>query len=143
MQGRGPRVAARPSDIAAFDLFSELLDQIGDALEMRMDGESATEYFERTFVVTELLQDHPETRHGPEVPRLARQHLLDIGKRAAVLLLHEVERGATIPGLDVIGLDLDDGVEKPDGEVDVLCLDRGFDAGHEQVCGIAPGCKPK
>ena len=39
-----------------------------------------------------------------------------------------MDGGAAVPGLDVVRLDLDDGVEQLDGEIEVLAVDRGLDA---------------
>ena len=52
-----------------------------------MDGERAAEGVERALVVAKLLQDDAEPRERAEMARLARQHLADVGKRPAEILL--------------------------------------------------------
>src|SRR4029078_9612253 len=73
----GSRIArrryARSSDSAAFDLFAQGLHQVGNARQVRMNLERATEHIERALFVAELLQDHAEPGHGAEVERLDRQ----------------------------------------------------------------------
>src|SRR5216683_830481 len=61
------------SDIPAVDLVGELLDQVGDALEVRMDRERAAVNVERLLVVAELLQDDAEPRQRAEMARLAHE----------------------------------------------------------------------
>src|SRR3954447_9365148 len=97
------------SDIPALDLFGQRLDQVGNALEMRMHGERAAEGVERVLVVAELLQDHAQARQRAEMAWLPRQHLVDVGQRSAEILLLVEDRGAPIPGFDVIRPDVDDG----------------------------------
>ncbi len=129
-------------DPAAVDLVGQLLDQIGNALELRMNGERAAEGVERALVVAELLQDDAEPGERAEMARLARQHLADVGDGAAEILLRVIDGGAPVPGLDEIRLDVDDGVEQLDGEIEVLAVDRGLDPTHQQIGGIARGGEP-
>ena len=75
--------------------------------------------------------------------RLARQHFADVGQRAAVIVLQIVDRGALVPGFDIVRLDLDDGVEKLDREIVVLGVGRGLDAAHQQIAGVAAGDHPQ
>src|SRR6185369_8534326 len=111
------------SDIPALDLLLESLHQIGHALQTRIDRERAAIDFERLLVVADILQDESETGHRAEVSRLALEHLADVGDRAAVVLLHVIERGAPVPGLDVIRFDLDDRVEQLEREIGVLSVE--------------------
>src|SRR5229473_6868258 len=137
-----PTVADGASDIPAVDLVGELLDQVGNALEMRMDRERAAVDVERLLVVAELLQDDAEPRQRAEMARLAREHLADVGERARVLLPRVEDGGAAVPGLDEIRPDVDDGVKEPDREVEVLGVGRGLGAPHQQVGGVAGGGEP-
>ena len=107
---------SRPSTLSV-----SFLTRSGMRSSLRMDGERAAEDVERALVVAEFLQDDSEPGERAEMARLARQHLLDIGERAAEVLLGVVERGAPVPGLDEIGLDVDDRVEQLDREIDSPC----------------------
>src|SRR5262249_29552751 len=142
-----PPVATRPtvgeSDIAPVDLLGQLLDQVGDLLKLGMDRESAAEGLERMLVVAEFLQDHAEPGERPEVARLALEHFVDIGQRTGEILLREINGGAPVPGFDVIGPNVDNGVEQLDREVVVLAVHRGLDAAHQQVTGVAAGRDPE
>ena len=73
------------------------------------------------LLLAEFLHDHAEAGERAEMARLARQHLADVGERPAVIFVHEVERGAPVPGLDIVGLELDDGVEQLDREIEIPC----------------------
>src|SRR5215203_939154 len=133
----------RRSNIAAVDLFAQALDHLVDLRQVRIDLERAAEHVQRALLVAELLQDHAEPRHRAEVPRLKLQHLTDVLHRLAEFLAHVANGGAPIPGLDVIRLDLDDGVEQLDGKVEIVGIDRRLGPGHEQVGGVAAGGKPE
>src|SRR5512144_1223093 len=106
-----PDDVTRLSDVAAVDLFGQLLDQVRNALEAWLEGERAAEHFERVLVVAEFLKNDAEPRERAEVARLARQHFVDIGERVAEILLGVIHGGAAVPGLDEIRPDVDDGVE--------------------------------
>src|SRR5580704_4133831 len=86
------------SDVAAFDLLAQRLDDFVDVLEVGIDRQRPAIGFERVLVVTEFL--HDETEPGPraEMARLPRQHLADVAERAAVIFLQEMQRGAPVPG---------------------------------------------
>src|SRR5262249_31708000 len=131
------------SDVPALDLLGQLLDQVGDLLELGMQGERAAEGVERVLVVADLLQDHAESGKRAEVARLALEHFVDVGERAGEILLREIDRGAPVPGFDVLGPNVDDGGEQLDREIVVLALHRGLDAAHQQVAGVAAGGDPQ
>jgi hypothetical protein len=73
---------------------------------------------------------------------LARQHLVNVGKCPAEILLGVVDGGAPVPGLDEIRPDVDDGVEQLDRKVQILAVDRGLHATHQQIGGIAGRAEP-
>src|SRR3954452_3288963 len=144
--GRTDRIDGRRwrrSDAAAFDLLGQALDHLVDLGEMRIDLQRAAEHVERVLLVAELLENHAEARHRAEVARLKDQHLADILHRPSILLAHVVQRGAAVPGLDVVGLDLHQGIEQLDGEVEVFGVDRRFGPRHEQIGGVTAGGEPE
>src|ERR1700733_13733976 len=104
-------------DGAAFDFFGQRLHNLGDVFEVRVDGERLAIGFERVLVVADVLQNKAEAGQRPEVPRLLRQDLAQIGERVAVVLLEIIDGGAPVPGFDVIRLDRNHGVEKFYGKV--------------------------
>src|SRR5215208_1617459 len=126
-------------DVAAFDLLGQLLDELGNARQVRMHVQSAAEDVKRAFVVADLVQHHAEPGESAEMTRLARQNLADIDDRAVEVLFQEIDGRAPIPGFGIVGLYLDDGVEQPEGKVKVAALERRLDAAHQQVGGIAAG----
>ncbi len=75
--------------------------------------------------------------------RLALEHFADVGERTPVFLFQVIERGAPVPGLDVIRLDLDDAVEKLDRQIGLLGLDRGAHAQHQQIGRVAARDHPE
>ena len=74
--------------------------------------------------------------------RFARQYFANIGEGAAVFVLDVMERRATVPGLDVVGLDGDDRAEKLDREIIIFGVGRILDPAHQQHAGVAVGCDP-
>src|SRR3954470_19821147 len=132
----------RRSDAAAFDLLGQTLDHLVDLGEIRIDLQCAAEHVERVLLVAELLEDHAEPRYRAEVARLADQHLADVLHRLGVFFAHVMKGGAAVPGLDVVRLDLDDGVEQLNGEVEIVGVDRRLGARHQQVGGVTAGGKP-
>src|SRR5262249_47136847 len=143
---RGSSVVLRfPScdlDIAPVDLFAQLLDQIGNALQVRVDGQRTAERVERAFVVAELLQDDPQSRERAEMARLACQHFVDVGERAAEVFFRVVDGRAAVPPLGEIWPNIDDGGEPRDGKMVVLAVGRAFGPAHQEICGIAAGGEP-
>src|SRR6185503_18307105 len=103
---------AGASDILALDLGGELLDQLGHALQARVDRKRAAVDFERLSVVADVVQHQPEAGERAEVARLALQDLADVGERAAEILLQVMDGGAPVPGFHVVRLDGDNGVEQ-------------------------------
>ena len=61
--------------------------------------------------------------------RFADQHLPDVFERVSVVVLQIIQRGAPVPGFDIVGPELDDGIER--GNVDVTT---------EATAGV--GCAP-
>src|SRR6476659_4650504 len=100
------------SDVAAFDLFAQALDQLRHLLEVRIDRERLAEGVERAPFVAEILHDHAKPRQRAEVARLANQYLLDILERMGVIVLQIIQRRAPVPSLDIIGTQLDHRVEQ-------------------------------
>src|ERR1700693_3031207 len=82
------------SDIPALDLVGQRFDEFRDLRQMRIDLERAAERLERAFVLAHLLQDHAESGQRPEMARLARERLGDVGERSPVVLLGEIHRRA-------------------------------------------------
>ena len=74
--------------------------------------------------------------------RLACQHFVDIRERVAEILFRVIDGGAAVPGLDEVRLDIDDGVEELDREIEVLAVDRHLGPAHQQIGGIAAGREP-
>jgi hypothetical protein len=68
--------------------------------------------------------------------------MADIRHGARIVLLHVVERGAPVPGFDVIGPDLDDGVEQLERQLNVLPVDRLLHPRHQEIGGVAAGGEP-
>ena len=52
---------------------------------MRIDRQRLAVGFERVLVVADILQDAAEARPRPEVARLERQHLTDVGERIIIV----------------------------------------------------------
>ena len=75
--------------------------------------------------------------------RLPRQDFTNVGDRVGEILLHVIDGGAPVPGFDVIGPDVDNGVEELDGKIEVLAVDRGLDPAHQQRGGVAAGREPE
>src|ERR1043166_4024657 len=103
--GVGPRMSrhyGKPNarkngtlDVAPLDLIAQALHEVGDFFELGMDRERTAERLERVLIVAEFLQDGAETRERTEMARLAREHLVDVGKRVRVVLLGEIDRKST------------------------------------------------
>src|ERR1700677_4743583 len=102
------------SEIASLDGLAQRLYDVGKVLEMRVDRESAAIRLQRMLVVANLLQDEPQPRQRPEMPRFAQQHFTDIGDRMPVILHQIVDRGPPIPGFHIVRLERNDGVEQLD-----------------------------
>src|SRR3954452_7970229 len=124
-----PRLPSRftreTSDVAAFDLLGQGLDQTRDLVQMRVDSQRLAERLERPLVVAKILHDHAEPSQRAEMAGFTNQHLLDIRERAAVIVAQVVERRAPVPGLDIVGPQLDRGVEQLERDVALLRVDRG------------------
>src|SRR5215470_5392 len=133
----------RTLNLAALDLLGEPLHQLGNLLELGMNRKRTAVGLERGLVVTELLHDGAEPGERSKVPRLARQHLMDVRNRALVILVVEVDRRTPVPGLDEIRLEIDDRVEELERDVELLLFHRGLDAPHQQIAGIATGSQPE
>src|SRR5450631_3517899 len=111
-------------DFASFDLFDQRLDLFRDALEPRVDVERLAIGIERALVVADVLHDQADPGQRPEMARLPGQHLAEIGERIGVVLLQEIDGGAAIPGLGVLRLDLDDGIEEFQRQAVIVVVDR-------------------
>ena len=107
-----------------------------------MDCECTAERIERALVVAKLLQDDAETRERTEMARLARQYFMNIGKRPTKVFFCVIDGCTPIPRLGEIRPYVDNGVQQPDGKVEVLAVGRSFGAAHEQIGGIAAGGEP-
>ena len=59
-----------------------------------------------------------------------------------VVVLQIIERGAPVPGLDIIRTQLDHGVEQFQRDIALLRVHRGLGAQHQQRGGIARGLQP-
>src|ERR1035437_8746224 len=91
------------SDVAAFDLFAQGLDQLRHLVEMRVDGERLAERVERALFVAEILHDHAKPRQRAEMAGFADQNLLDILGRKGGIGLAVKKRRAPVPSLDIVG----------------------------------------
>src|SRR5258706_14919528 len=100
------------SDVAAFDLFTQALDQLRHLVEVRVDRERLAEGVERALFVAEILHDHAKPRQRAEMARLADQHLLDILERMGVIVLQVIQCRAPVPSFGIIGTQLDHSVEQ-------------------------------
>src|SRR5947209_1893905 len=130
------------SDIPAVDLVAELLHQFRNALEVRMDGERAPKRVQRAFLIAKILEDDAQAGKRAEVARLPRQHFAYIRQRPGKILFGEIDAGAPVPGFGEFRLDVYDGVKELDREIVLLRVDRGLDAAHQDVRGIARGIEP-
>src|SRR5262245_17420495 len=108
-----------------------------------MHRERAAVRIERRLVVAELLHDGAEPRERAEVTRLTHQHLADIRNRAAVVLGVEEDRGAAVPSLDIVRLEVDDGAEELERDIELLLLHRGLDPTHQEIAGVAASGEPE
>src|SRR5262249_58083546 len=106
---------------------------------MRMNGECTPERIEGMLVIAELLQDDSESRKRAEMARLARQHFVDIGERAAELFFRVVDGRAAIPRLGEVRPDVDDGGQQPDRKLEVLAVRRAFGPAHQQIGRVPSG----
>ena len=61
-----PRGPAPGSDVAALDLFLELLDDLGDPLQFRIELKRPAIDLERLLVVADVLQDQPQPVSAPK-----------------------------------------------------------------------------
>ena len=102
-----------------------------------MNGERAAERIEGVLFVARFLLDHAKPGERPEMTRLARQNLADVGQRPAKFFLGVVCSGAAISSFGEVGLDIDNGVEKLDREIEILRLDGGLDPTQQQVGSVA------
>src|SRR3984893_10596109 len=80
-----------PLYVAPFDFFLQGLDLVDHALEARIDLKRLAIGIERALVVADVLHDEAEARQRPEMPRLAGQHLADVGERIGIILFHEID----------------------------------------------------
>src|SRR5215470_9884252 len=132
------------SDFPPLDLFLQRLDLLVHPLKARIDLERLAIGVERVLVVTDVLHDEAKARQRPEMPRLAGQHLADIGNRIHVVSLQEINRGAAVPCLSEVRLDLDDGTEHANCEIVFFVVGCLFGAAHQQVrrfvAGPCPHC---
>ena len=109
---------------------------------MRVDRERLAEGVERALFVAEILHDHAKPRQRAEMARLADQYLLDILQRMGVIVLQIIQRRAPVPSLDIIGTQLDHGVEQLQRDVRLLRIHRGLGAHHQERRGVARGLQP-
>src|SRR6266404_6291795 len=119
------------SDIAAFDLFAQALDQLRHLFKVRVDRERLAEGIERALFVAEILHDHAKPRQRAEMARLADQYLLDILERMGVIVLQIIQRRAPVPSLDIVGTQLDHGVEQLQRDVHLLRIHCRLGAHHQ------------
>ena len=124
-------------DIPSLDLLGQGLHEVGDLRQVRVHGERTAESLQRKLVLAELLHDDAEAGERRKVPRLARQHLAKVGERLGEILVGEIERGAPVPGFDIVGLEPDHGSEQFDRECVVLAFDRTLHPAHQQIRGVA------
>src|ERR1700760_1457387 len=101
------RVWCSGSDVAAFDLFRQRLDQLRHLVEVGIDRERLAEGVQRPLVVAEVLHDHAEPGQRAEMTGLAYQHLLDVLERTGVIVLQVIDRRPPVPGLDIVRPQLD------------------------------------
>src|SRR5438105_106148 len=73
-----PRVNRTQSDVAAFDLLGQLLDDLRHLLEVGIDSQRLAEGVQRALVVAHVLHDHADTRQRAEMARLTGQYLLQV-----------------------------------------------------------------
>ena len=60
-----------------------------------------------------------------------------------VVVLQIIQRRAPVPGLDIIGTQLDHGIEQLQRDVHLLGVHRGLGAHHQQRRGVARGLQPQ
>ena len=77
------------------------------------------------------------------MPGLADQHLPDVLQRMAVIVLQVIQRRAPVPCLDIVGTQLDDGIEQFQRDIDLLRFHRGLGAQHQQCSRVARGLHPQ
>ena len=96
-------------DIPSLDLLGQGLHEVGTfgrcgfTASARRKASSASLSSPNSCMMT------PRPDERAEVPRLARQHLAEVGERLAEVLVGEIERGAPVPGFDIVGLEPDHG----------------------------------
>src|SRR5258707_5462661 len=72
------------SDVAAFDLFGQRLDQFRHLFEVRVDGERLAERVERAFLVADVLHDHAEAGQRAEMAGIPGQDLTHVAQRKGI-----------------------------------------------------------
>src|SRR5258706_16466988 len=117
----------------ALDLFAQLLHQLRNPFQAGMDCECAAERVKCALLIAKLLQDDAEARERTEMARLARQHFVDIGKRAAKVLFRIEDRWVPGSSLGEVRPDFNGGVEHPDRKVEILCFGCSFCAAQQQI----------
>src|SRR5215510_4875922 len=130
----------------AFALLDErllqLLDQILDLLEIRVDRQRALEVGERLLRLVEVKVDLPVARQGPPVLRVPLDHFVAVAQGLVVLAHEEVYGRALVPPLGEVGLELDDLGEGADGGLGLavahLLHADGEEAVHLRIAGAAP-----
>src|SRR5580704_19380795 len=124
--GRGSNCWAA-SNISPFDLFGQSLNLFRYPLQMRINGERPPKCLERRLILPQILQNRTKAGERAKMPWLAHQNLPNVQKRLAILFLHIKDGGASIPGLDIVRLELDHRIQELDGEIEFFCVDRGLD----------------
>src|SRR5262249_56307050 len=74
--------------------------------------------------------------------RLACQHFVDVGERAAEVFFRVVDGGAAVPRLGEVRPNVDDGGEQPERKIVVLSLGRAFGSSPQELGGIPAGSGP-
>jgi hypothetical protein len=77
------------------------------------------------------------------MPGLADQDLADVIQRTGVVVLQVIQRGAPVPCLDIIGAQLDDGIQELQRYIDLLGVHRRLGARHQERRGVARGFHPQ
>src|SRR5690349_5149131 len=77
----------------------QLLDRLGQPVDMRVDGERGLEGLERRLLLVEREIDLAEPRQRAEMARLQGERALDIGDARIVIAHDEFDGGALVPAL--------------------------------------------
>ena len=121
------------ADAFARKLFGQFRDFLLGAAHHRVDVERAFIGIERQFLAAGLLEDLAHAGQRAEMARFKPQCPVDVGHRLAKIVHHEMDGGAAVPALGIVGFQHGHPVEEIERDAELLRLHRIVGPLHHRV----------